>query len=144
MHPWKLVPLRSCQRRKAAELTSTGIPGESRTISAPGCPPCPPSPGPCPTSYVEGSLTVQCVVLARVVHGHGAATVNGQVHHLVKGHQLHGVELPVVDGLSTGRDGWVTEDAPRPKQWGWMSPVSGEGVPGTCRWPSWGGCQDHS
>lgn len=27
MQPWKLVPLRICHRRKAAEFTSTGIPG---------------------------------------------------------------------------------------------------------------------
>lgn len=27
MHPWKLVPLSICHRRKAAEFTSTGIPG---------------------------------------------------------------------------------------------------------------------
>lgn len=26
MQPWKLVPLRICHRRKAAEFTSTGIP----------------------------------------------------------------------------------------------------------------------
>lgn len=108
MHPWKLVPLRSCQRRKAAELTSTGMPGESRAVSTHPADPVPPVPHQPRTPDIEWGLAVQRVVLARVVHGHGAATIDGEVHHLVEGHQLHSVELPVVDGLGTGREGCVT------------------------------------
>lgn len=55
------------------------------------------------TSHIEGSLAVERVVLAKVVHGHGTATIDGEVHHLVKGDQLNSVELPVVDRFSTGR-----------------------------------------
>lgn len=55
------------------------------------------------TSHIEGGLTVEGVMLAKVVHGHGAAAIDGEVHHLVKGDQLNSVELPVVDCFSTGR-----------------------------------------
>lgn len=53
-------------------------------------------------------------MLAKVVHGHGAAAVDGEVHHLVKGNQLNSVELPIVDRLSTG------------KRWGY--PTQGVGL----------------
>lgn len=89
-------------------MTSTGIPGESRAVSTRPADPVPPVPHQPRTPDIEWGLAVQRVVLARVVHGHGAATIDGEVHHLVEGHQLHSVELPVVDGLGTGREGCVT------------------------------------
>lgn len=55
------------------------------------------------TSHIEGSLTVERVVFAEVVHGHGAAAIDGEIHHLIKGDQLNGVELSIIDRLGTGR-----------------------------------------
>lgn len=55
------------------------------------------------TSHIEGGLAVERVVLAKVVHGHGAAAIDREVNHLVKGDQLNSVELPIVDRFSTGR-----------------------------------------
>lgn len=55
------------------------------------------------TSHIKGGLAVQCVVFAKVVHGHGTPAIDGEIHHLVKGDQLNSVELPIIDRLSTGR-----------------------------------------
>lgn len=55
------------------------------------------------TSHIEGGVAVQGVVFAEVVHGHGAAAIDGEINHLVKGDQLNCVELPIVDRLSAGR-----------------------------------------
>lgn len=55
------------------------------------------------TSHIKRGLAVECVVLAKVVHGHRAAAINGEVNHLVKGDELDSVELPIVDGLSAER-----------------------------------------
>lgn len=71
------------------------------------------------TSHVEGGLAVQCVVLAEVVHGHGAAAIDGEIHHLVEGDQLHSVELPVVDRLRTGGR-WVPP--PQRVSFSWAHP----------------------
>lgn len=65
-------------------------------------------------------------MLARVVHGHGTATIDGEVHHLIEGHQLHGVELPVIDGLGTGREDWVTGDPPQARAMGVVVPSEQE------------------
>ena len=64
------------------------------------------------TSHIEGGLAVERVVLAEVIHGHGAAAIDGEVHHLVEGDQLNGVELPVVDRFGTGRK-WKRGTHPR-------------------------------
>lgn len=51
------------------------------------------------TSDVEWRLVVQCRLFDCALHALGRSAVDGQIDHLVEGEDLHGVELPIVDGL---------------------------------------------
>ena len=85
------------------------------------------------TSHIEGGLAVERVVLAEVIHGHGAAAIDGEVHHLVEGDQLNCVEVPVVDGFSTGRK-W--KRCTHPREWAsgkpWLSTSQKPHQPSHC------------
>lgn len=52
-----------------------------------------------PTPHIEWSVSVQGARDTHAAHGGGRATIDRQVHHLVKGHQFYRVKLTVVDGL---------------------------------------------
>lgn len=52
------------------------------------------------TSDIQRSFSPQRLHFPEAVHGCGAAAVYRQIHHLVKGHQLYGVELTIIDRLS--------------------------------------------
>lgn len=56
-----------------------------------------------PTPHVKWSLPVEGPHCPKAVHCGRETPVNGQVHHLVEGHQLHCVELTIVDRFSTVR-----------------------------------------
>lgn len=90
-----------------------------------------PLPGPqVLTSHIEGGLAVQRVVFAKIVHGHGTASIDGEIHHLVKRDQLNGMELPIIDCLGTGRR-W---GAPPPREWASVWPISAWALPQKGHW----------
>lgn len=54
-----------------------------------------------PTPHIKWSLPIEGPRRPEAVHCGRETPINGQVNHLVKGHQLHCVKLAIVNGLST-------------------------------------------